>query len=196
MTKPAGSKREETRKRMVEAVCSSFKEHGYAGIGVDGIAKEAGVTSGAFYAHLGSKDKAFEIAVAEGLEEVKEVVPQFQKDFGAGWVSALVDYYFGDEHRDNLKGGCAMTSLTTEVIRTGPNIRNIYQEKMDEIATLFANGLSGGDEGDRRARAWSMLSIFIGGLNLARAMTDINIIKEITASSKAAVIKMAGQTSN
>ena len=47
------NKKQETRKRIINAASRGFRSNGYAGIGVDGIAKEAGVTSGAFYAHLG-----------------------------------------------------------------------------------------------------------------------------------------------
>ena len=57
------TKKQETRKRIVSAASQGFRSHGYAGIGVDAIAKEAGVTSGALYAHMGSKDGAFEAAL-------------------------------------------------------------------------------------------------------------------------------------
>ncbi|MFT7414539.1 MAG: TetR/AcrR family transcriptional repressor of nem operon, partial [Methylophagaceae bacterium] len=42
------SKKNETRKRIIKAASKGFRSNGYAGIGVDSIAKEAGVTSGAF----------------------------------------------------------------------------------------------------------------------------------------------------
>ena len=54
-----GDKKLETRSRIIDAAGRSFRSNGYAGIGVDGIAKAAGVTSGAFYAHLGSKKWCF-----------------------------------------------------------------------------------------------------------------------------------------
>ncbi len=43
-----GVNKEETRKKIIAAVGRCFRKHGYAGIGVDGLAKNAGVTSGAF----------------------------------------------------------------------------------------------------------------------------------------------------
>ncbi len=39
-----GVNKEETRQKMLEAVGRGFRGHGYAGIGVDGLAKTAGVT--------------------------------------------------------------------------------------------------------------------------------------------------------
>jgi len=74
------TKKEETRKRMLVAAGRSFRSYGYAGIGVSGIAKAAGVTSGAFYAHFGSKDGAFSADLEDGLDEVIENIPVIQKE--------------------------------------------------------------------------------------------------------------------
>ena len=62
-----GIDKEETRKKIVMAASRGFRKHGYGGIGVDGLAKSAGVTSGAFYAHLGSKEGAFNTALEFGI---------------------------------------------------------------------------------------------------------------------------------
>ena len=70
-----GVDKAETRRKIIDAAGRGFRKHGYAGIGVDGLAKSAGVTSGAFYAHLGSKNGAFEVALEAGLDEVIEGVP-------------------------------------------------------------------------------------------------------------------------
>ena len=99
------TKKEQTRERMLDAASQSFRAHGYAGVGVDSIAKAAGVTSGAFYAHLGSKDGAFRAALERGLDEVIVAIPQFQNEHGSKWVEAFADYYLGKAHRDDLACG-------------------------------------------------------------------------------------------
>ncbi|WP_282288716.1 TetR family transcriptional regulator [Pseudomonas sp. PS02302] len=70
--------REESRAKILDAVGRGFRKHGYGGIGVDGLAKEAGVTSGAVYTHFPSKAAAFKQAgetgylyVAKGAVSVK-----------------------------------------------------------------------------------------------------------------------------
>ena len=65
-----GAKKEETRKRILDAASRSFRTYGYTGVGVDGLAKEAAVTSGAFYSHFGSKSAGFDLALEAGLDEV------------------------------------------------------------------------------------------------------------------------------
>jgi TetR/AcrR family transcriptional regulator, transcriptional repressor for nem operon len=187
------TKREQTHRRMLDAAGRSFRSHGFSGIGVDGIAKAAGVTSGAFYAHLGSKGGAFGAALDAGLDEVIESLPEFQRDAGSKWVRAFADYYLGRAHRDDLAGGCAMTTLSPEVVRAGPKTRAAYEAKMTKIAGLIAHGLAGGTEEERRARAWAMLATLVGGLTLARAVASTGLPEEIAAAVRKAAVKAAGK---
>lgn len=188
------TKKQQTRERMLDAASQCFRSNGYAGIGVDGIAKAAGVTSGAFYAHFGSKDGAFDAALAAGLDEVIEAIPKYQQEFGSDWLRAFTDYYLGKAHRDDLAGGCAMTTLSPEVVRAEPGVHAAYEEKMSRIADLIANGLAGGSDDDRRTRAWAMLGTLIGGLTVARAVKKRKTAEEIAASIRAAAVAAAGAT--
>ena len=188
------SKKQETRKRIIIAASQGFRSNGYAGIGVDGIAKEAGVTSGAFYAHLGSKDGAFEAALSVGLDEVIAAIPEFQLQHGKLWIVAFSDYYLGQAHRDNLSCGCAMTTLSPEVVRTKPELHAIYEEKMIEIVKLMAQGLEGDSHEECLSTGWTVLGILIGGLTMARAVASIKTANKIAVSNRNAAINAAGQT--
>lgn len=188
------NKKQETRKRIISAASRSFRSRGYAGIGVDGIAKEAGVTSGAFYAHLGSKDGAFEAALATGLDEVITAVPIFQAEHGKQWIIAFADYYLGSEHRNDLSCGCAMTTLSPEVVRTKPELHAVYEEKMLDIVELMANGLAGSSREECISRAWAVIGMLIGGLTMARAVASINVAEQIAASISKTAIITAGET--
>jgi len=191
---PTITKKQQTHKRMLDAASQSFRSNGYAGIGVDGIAKAAGVTSGAFYAHFGSKDKAFSAALDAGLNEVIETIPVLQNDTGENWVEAFADYYMGRSHRQDLACGCAMTTLSPEVVRAESKLHSIYETKMRKIAELIANGLDGSSVEERLTRAWAMLGILIGGLTMARAVKTNKAAEEIALSIRTAVINIAGKT--
>lgn len=186
--------KEEMRAKMVTAASHSFREHGFAGVGVDGLAKAAGVTSGAFYTHFGSKDAAFNAALRSGLDEVIAAVPMFQRDHGTGWIQAFTDYYLGKAHRDDLACGCAMTTLSPEVTRSNPDMHAVYESGMTRIVDLLADGLAGGTNDERRARAWAFLGILIGGLTMARASKSNKITNEIATAIKIAALVAAGDT--
>ena len=66
MARPKGST-SNARERLIEAAGRGFP-HWFGGIGVDGLAKAAGLTSGAFYIHFSSKREAFRFAHHEGFE--------------------------------------------------------------------------------------------------------------------------------
>ncbi|TDD79779.1 TetR/AcrR family transcriptional regulator [Actinomadura darangshiensis] len=55
MGRIAGVTREETRERLLNAAADAFARHGYDGTRVADIARAAGVSNGALYAHFGSK---------------------------------------------------------------------------------------------------------------------------------------------
>lgn len=185
-------RKEATRRRMLAAASQGFRAQGFAGIGVDGIAKAAGVTSGAFYAHFGSKDGAFEAALGFGLDEVIEGIPRFQREAGPQWVRAFARYYLGRQHRDNLACGCAMTSLSPEVARADLKIHAAYEVKMTRIVELMADGLEGGSRAARRGRAWALLGTLIGGLTLSRAVADEGLAKTIASAIRDAAVNAAG----
>ena len=189
-----GIDKNETRQKMLNAASCGFRKYGYAGIGVDALSKAAGVTSGAFYSHFGSKDGAFNVSLATGLDEVIVGVPIFQSEHGTDWVKAFTEYYLGKPHQNDLESGCAMATLTPEVVRFGPEVQEIFEKKMTIIAGLFASGLAGSSDEDRLARAWSTLSVLIGGVNVARAMKSPEVSEEIAAAIKTAAIKTAGRT--
>lgn len=193
MEKPP-SKKEQTKEKILIAASQNFRSNGYSGIGVDGIAKAAGVTSGAFYSHFGSKDGAFDAALIAGLNEVIEGIPQFQSNFGKKWVEEFADYYLSQKHQNDLACGCAMTTLSPEVVRATSETQATYEKMMSKIIDLAADGLEGGSKEDKRSRAWAMLSILIGGLTMARAVKTKKTTNEIAQSIKASAINAAGKT--
>jgi AcrR family transcriptional regulator len=189
-----GVNKNETKRKATEAVSRGFRKHGFAGIGVDDLAKGAGVTSGAFYSHFGSKSGAFEVALRLGLDEVIEGLPKYQRDYGADWLCAFADYYLGETHREDFECGCAMASLTPEVIRAGEDVQAAFENKMNVIVDIVTRGLDTGNAGEARARAWAMLGVLIGGLNIARAMKSRAAAEEVAEAIKVAAVAAAGPT--
>ncbi len=194
------TKRERTHQKILDAAGRNFRRHGYAGVGVDGIAQAAGVTSGALYAHFGSKDWVFVAALEQGLDEVIDAIPTFQRDHGNQWVVAFTDYYLGAAHRADLECGCAMTTLSPEVVRREPSLHEVYEEKMNVIVSLIARGLcapSGENEpDDREERAWALLGTLIGGLTVSRAVATSDLAASIAEANKRAALEVAGEVAS
>lgn len=181
-------RRQETHRKLLESASRGFRKSGFSGVGVDAIAKGAGATSGAFYAHMGSKERAFAVAVETGLREVLDAVPTFQAKHGEGWVAAFADYYLGPDHRADLECGCAMTALSPDVVRGGPEIQDLYEKMMTEIAVCIADGLPGRHKSERIEKAWALLHVLIGGLTTARAVATREKAENIAESARKAAL--------
>lgn len=180
--------REETRARMIAAAGRGFRRKGFGGIGVDGLAKEAEVTSGAFYGYFRSKDAAFKEVVAAGIEELRAGVESFQNAHGDAWVEAFIDFYLGEKRTCELSKSCAMQNLTPEVGRSESDIRAVYQAGMIKVVEQVAKGLPEGSLADRRKRAWALLSILGGGVSIARAVDDQEVSARIAKSVKTSAL--------
>lgn len=183
--------REEARARMIAAAGRGFRRRGFGGIGVDGLAKEADVTSGAFYGHFSSKEAAFKEAVVAGLEELRAGVMAFREKHGPEWVEAFVDFYLGYKRTCDLGESCALQSLSPEVGRSNPEIRAVYEAGMLKVVEAVAEGLDGGAPADRRTRALALLSLLSGGVTLARAVVDAQVSSGIAASVRSAALQAA-----
>lgn len=173
---------------MIAAAGRGFRRKGYGGIGVDGLAKEAEVTSGAFYGHFPSKDAAFREAVAAGIEELRAGIESFQTDHGERWVEAFVDFYLGEKRSCELGESCALQSLSPEVARSDDSIRAVYQAGMTKVVEQIAKGLPVGSLAERRKRAWAFLSILSGGVTIARAVEDRELAGQIAKSLRASAL--------
>ena len=167
--------REETKRRILQAVYRGFRQHGFDGAGVDGLAKEAGVTSGAFYKHFNSKGAAFRESVALGLEEFTEAVEHFQAQHGEQWLDEFSKFYLGQKRTCDLEDSCALQSLTPEVGRSDEQTRELYQEKLLQAVESFAAGLPSIDSQSDKERTWVYLAMLVGGVSLARAVKDPNL---------------------
>jgi AcrR family transcriptional regulator len=178
MARPAGDPGR-VRERLIEAAGRGFRVGGYGGAGVDGLAREAGLTSGAFYAHLGSKAEAFRLALISGLTFLREGIDTFKQRHGADWVVPFVEFYFGERMAAPLAQACALPTLTTDAARSDEATRLAYEAELEQIATTIAEGLTGGDT---RARAWALLALLAGGASMARAVSSGSLRQEIIAA--------------
>lgn len=183
MTKKIEQK-QETRQRMMDAIHKGFRERGYDGAGVDGLAKAAGVTSGAFYTHFGSKADAFRETVATGVQQFAEGVEQFQQTYGDHWVDAFADFYLGNKRTCELGESCGLQSLTPEVVRSDEATRTLFQTELLKAVEVFAAGLVDNDKAASTNQAWGMMAMLVGGVTLARAVSNPELAANIAEAVK------------
>lgn len=184
--------KQQTAANILAAAERGFRLGGYGGVGVDGLAQEAGVTSGAFYKHFPSKVAAFDAAVVAGLQHYERNIESFQSGSGDAWLIALTDYYLGRSHREDIGGGCVVPGLSGEVARSTEEVRRDYQQGIERVADKVEAGLPAADGDERRRRAWAILAILAGGVILSRAVHDEAVAEEISVSLRDVALAIGG----
>ncbi|UTW07611.1 TetR/AcrR family transcriptional regulator [Pseudomonas benzenivorans] len=178
----------QTHQRILDAAGRGFRKGGFGGVGVDGLAKEAGVTSGAFYVHFGSKAAAFRAAVAQGMEGLKDGVHHFQVEYGEHWWPEFVRFYLGAKRRCDLAESCALQSLAPEVVRSDACVRAAFEVELREVAEMIAAGPASHSAPADATAALAALGMLAGAVTLARAVESPEMAEQIVAAAERALM--------
>jgi TetR/AcrR family transcriptional repressor of nem operon len=156
--------------RIVKEASRLFRERGFENVTVAEVMKASGLTHGAFYAHFGSKQELEKAAIAYGQALSVDRV----RSHGATKKGrrAYADQYLSPRHRDNPGDGCTMAALTPEVARSTPELKEAFEQGLEEI--LSASG--------ERKEAIFQTAALLGGIVLARAVQDPHLSDEILRS--------------
>jgi TetR/AcrR family transcriptional repressor of nem operon len=181
--------KESTRALILAGAARNFRSQGYEGAGVDGLAKAAGLTSGAFYAHFKSKADAFRETVSAGMQELALAIEQLRAHGESSWVQRFVEFYLGEKRTCALTESCALQSLTGEVARADSETRKIYETQLRAVIDAAAEGIRGASTKQRRNEAIVMLALLSGGVSLARAVDDPALADEIAGAIRGALLR-------
>ncbi|SJM92759.1 TetR/AcrR family transcriptional regulator [Crenothrix polyspora] len=180
--------KEQTREKIIAAAGRCFKKDGYSGIGVDGLAKEAGVTSGAFYGHFASKQAAFEAAIVAGLNDARLAISGLQQQYGESWWQAFANVYMNQMRNCDLSESCPLQTLTPEVGRSDEAIRGVFEAELLKVLDI-ANQNSGQTTGhNTHEKTLANLAMLIGGVTLARAVKSEALANDIAHAIENAIV--------
>jgi TetR/AcrR family transcriptional regulator, transcriptional repressor for nem operon len=173
----------EARTRLLDAAGRGFRTSGFGGAGVDALAKGAGLTSGAFYAHFDSKAEAFRLAVADGLAFLRNGILSFRESHGRNWREPFIDFYLGPRMEVALDEACGLPSFSSDVARADDATRRVYEAELEKLVQALAEGFRGAQA---RERALALLAILSGAAAMARAVKDERLRREILNAANAA----------
>lgn len=158
------------RRAILDAGARALRVNGFNGVGVDGLAAAAGVTSGAFYSNFPNKEALLEGVIDAFLgrpfvEEAGTIAERREA------LQAWLGEYLAPAHRTDPASGCVMPTLGADVARAGPAVRDAYGRRMEDLIARVAE-VVGGPVGDREQRAVSIVALMVGAIGVSRAMPD------------------------
>lgn len=184
-------KSEENRALLLNAAARLFREKGVDGVGVAEVAKEAGLTHGALYAHFPSKEAlvaaAFSQAFAGNMASIDAWAAGRQPTF-----TDYLDALFSVRARDRVGEGCPMVASASEASRHGPALSENFAAAFQAEIALFEASLDPALSADERRRvSIAALAAQIGAVAVARAVaaSDDALSREVLAATRDVVAR-------
>ena len=179
-------KKDQTRRRILDAAAHRFREDGIDGSGIAAIMSDAGLTNGAFYGHFESKEELVREAM---VSEKKEQIAEWKAVQADEGFEAALRNYLSPAHRDNVSLGCSCAALLSEIARQPLETRAAYSDLLKESISTISNHIAPEDPKSRRANAMAVVAIIVGALQMSRVMTDDRLSLTILESAvKAALV--------
>ncbi len=168
MSRTPNSRKEETHERIVDAAARAIHKHGYSGVGVADVMKEAGLTHGGFYAHFDSREallvEALERAGRQSLALTRGAKLRAGK--GVSAFRSLVETYLADDHLASLETGCPVAALGCDMPRQSEIVREASAVWVQRLIAFVRSTLPAAP----RATASVVAGTLVGSLQLARAL--------------------------
>jgi len=191
----AGSKREQTHERILRAAARAIRKHGYEGVGVADVMKEAGLTHGGFYAHFASRDALLaEAAEHAGIESVENLSRAVARAKPGEELMTLVDSYLADRHVEAPEQGlgCALAAAGSEVPRQQADVRRAVSRRIKGMIGLVERQFPDRGRNGAHEKAMAIVASMVGALLLARAVGDAQLSKSIRKAARELIRSAAG----
>ena len=189
----ARSKKEETRERIVRAAARAIRKHGYEGVGVADVMKEAGLTHGGFYAHFESRDALLAAAADQaGAESIESLTRAIAAAKPGQELTALVDAYLSDGHVAAPEQGCAVAAAGSEVPRQEAQVRRAASRRIKDFIGLIERQFPEWGKSAAHDKAMGIAATLVGSVVLARAVDDPQLSKRIRKAARELIRASAG----
>lgn len=182
----------QNREEMLGVAARLFREQGIDATGVDSISEAAGLTHGAVYSRFGSKEAIAVEAIRrafKGSLDLWRHVLEGKRSTSA--LAAVVRIYLSAEHRDHVGRGCVVAALGGEIARQPAQVRETFTAELKGVLELLAAAIPRESRSRRYDDAIFIFAALVGGLILARAVSDRGLSDRILRASAAAVLRLA-----
>lgn len=175
--------KQETRKKVLRAAATAVRGKGPDGVSVAEVMAEAGLTHGGFYAHFPNKEALVAAAIDEAFgQSGRRFVKLTEGMTPAEALSTFVDLYVTPEHRAHPEHGCPIATLSSELPRQGPPVREAYERGVRRLIGRIAAWLP--ETPDRESLATSLVAEMAGSVALSRGISDDEEAARLLADSR------------
>lgn len=179
--------------RILDVAARALRSDGFDGVGVADVMKRAGLTHGGFYAHFASR----EVLLVEALERagqdsrirlnglIESRAPQ-----GSSRFRAFVESYLAESHLDEIRSGCPVAALASEMSRQPEAVRAAAVRRIEALTASVASTL---DPKLPKDTAAVVVAQAVGALQIARALGNNALGRRHLAASRRHLLEQFDQ---
>lgn len=180
--------KEKSREQILASARSLFNQFGYAEVSIDQIMSGAGFTRGGFYNHFSSKEELL-AATLDDFARNRERDAQRQGVRDPAVARQVLKAYVCREHQDDFTRQCPLIALPSDVARSGPEVKRVYERVLRALVAVFEDNSEGHPGLSRRQNSLAMAASCVGAMVLSRTVEDDEFAEEI----REAVLALADQ---
>lgn len=135
---PPQSRATATRQKILDAAVELFTDHGFSETGLNDIAGRAGITTGAFYYHFGSKEDLATTIIQQGWPKAWEVFTACTNSPSPGLENVIVMTFSLSDLMKRDKSVWIANHLNGALGQLSEEGRNGFRQR----ATTFVNGVA------------------------------------------------------
>lgn len=175
----------QTHDAILQAGQKLFRQKGYRGTSLRDVMAAAGLTVGGFYAHFGSKSDLFRTCFEKAGETG---FARVMAGAGKGEFLKPVQRYLGEPHIQAKAEGCPLAAMLSELDQLkedGP------LPMVDDYLARFGRELA--RLGADKDRVFALISMMVGALALARAVTGTKLKEQLVGQALQAAKSFAAE---
>jgi len=169
--------KQQVRRRLRKQAARQLRQKGPQGVSVKSVMASENMTIGGFYSHFDSKEAMLAEALRAAFKETEAVLGH--RNIDAGTLRLFFSRYLSEQHRDHPDRGCPIACLIGEVSRQDDGLKTVFQDGLKQLLHKMAEGIDQYSDRSARQQAMKIAAILIGGLQMARAVSDPIYSEEI-----------------
>ena len=180
------------RQTVINVASQLFRKHGFDGISLKDLMKQAGLTHGGFYKQFASKEDLAALATARAVETAGSRLAQITDASAGSELAALLAFYLSSERLNEREFGCPLVALGSDAARGSHAIRAEFEAGIRTHLQLLDRLLGNPASDTPSPASMAILSMMVGALALARMVND----ESLSGGFLAAGIAGAGEASS
>jgi len=180
-----------TKQKIVQSARRLFNRHGFDAASIDDVMADAGLTRGSFYSYFESKGDLYAEAVAYILHEKQllgsdgvSINPRAAEN-----AAQFIRDYLSLEQFEDIDGTCPLIAFPTEFLRREERVRQAFETVLKAMVDVFEQAL-GRDGEAARCRARAIAALCVGGMVLARSITDRVLADELRDAAREVALSL------